>query len=392
MRGEPDIPLARPDLGPDEEAEVLGVLRSGRLALGPKTLAFERAVAAFVVAPWAVAVSSGTAGLHLAVRALGIGEEDCVVTSSFSFIASSNCVRYERAEPVFVDIDPETLCLSPEALRAYLESCKEREGSLRDPVTGRRVAAVLPVDVFGHPADLESIREVAGPWGLPVISDSCESLGSRYLRRDGVWVDAGSGAEAAVFAFYPNKQITTGEGGMVVGSDPTLEERIRSERNHGRRPGDPWLHHARLGFNYRLDELSAALGVAQMRRIDELLRRRAGVATWYDQALAEVPEVATPRAAEWARPAWFVYFLRVGQGVDRDRLVEHLVQHGVESKAYFDPPIHGQPPYAGRAGLVPAPLRETEEASRRTLILPFHSGMTQDQVGRVVRTLKEGLA
>jgi perosamine synthetase len=389
--GEPDIPLARPDLGPEEEAEVLTVLRSGRLALGPKTLAFERSVSAYTLSPWAVAVSSGTAGLHLAVRALGIGEDDCVVTSSFSFIASSNCLRYEGAEPVFVDIDAETLCLSPSALRAYLETCKEREDTLRDPVTGRRVAAVLPVDVFGHPADLEAIREVVGPWGLPVISDSCEALGSRYQRRDGTWVHAGDGADAAVFAFYPNKQVTTGEGGMLVGSDPDIEERIRSERNHGRRPGDPWLHHTRLGFNYRMDELSAALGVAQMRRVDELLRRRAEVSDRYEEAFADVPEVATPRAAEWARPAWFVYFLRVDGRVDRDRLVEHLVRHGVESKAYFDPPIHGQPPYAGRSGLVPAPLRETEEASRRTLIVPFHSGMTQEHVERVARTLKEGV-
>lgn len=386
------IPLATPDIGPAEEAEVLAVLRSGRLALGPKTPEFEELLAARTGSPWAAAVSSGTAGLHLAVRALGIGPGDCVVTASFSFIASSNCLRYEGAEPVFLDIDPATLCLSPEALRTYLESCRREDGDLRDPGTGRRVAAVLPVDVFGHPADWPAILEVAGAWDLPVIADSCEALGSRYRRADGRWAHTGSEADLAVFAFYPNKQITTGEGGMVVGSDAGLEEAVRSLRNHGRRTGDPWLHHTRLGFNYRIDELSAALGVAQMRRIDELLQGRARVAGWFDQALAELPDLSGPSAAEWADPAWFVYFVRVAQGLDRDALVEHLLRSGIESKAYFEPPIHLQPPYADRPDLLPVPLPETEEASRRVLILPFSSRMSAEQVEQVAAALKGGVA
>ena len=387
------IPLARPDIGPEEEEEVVSVLRGGRLALGPKTLAFERSFAAYTGSPWAAAVSSGTAGLHLAVRALGIGPDDCVVTTSFSFIASSNCLRYEGAEPVFVDIDPDTLCLSPEDLRAYLDGCKEDgEGVLRDPVTGRRVTAVLPVDVFGHPADWPAIAEIARSWGLRLIADSCEALGSRHRRNDGAWTHTGSLADVAAFAFYPNKQITTGEGGMVVGRDPDLEERVRSMRNHGRRTGDPWLHHTRLGFNYRMDELSAALGVAQMRRIDELLERRSRVHGWYEDALAGVDGIRTGRSAPWAEPAWFVEFLRVDPGVDRDRLVEHLNRSGVEAKAYFDPAIHQQPPYAGPDGTVRRALPVTEEASARTLIVPFFSTMSSQQVDRVAGALATGLA
>ncbi|HEX9377277.1 MAG TPA: DegT/DnrJ/EryC1/StrS family aminotransferase [Actinomycetota bacterium] len=391
-RDEPNIPLALPDIGPDEEAEVIGVLRSGRLALGPKALEFERQVSAFSGFPWAVSVSSGTAGLHLAVRALGIGPEDCVVTTSFSFIASSNCLRYEGAEPVFVDIDPGTLCLSPDLLRAYLDGCKDDGEVLRDPRSGRRVAGVLPVDVFGHPADLPAILEIARAWRLPVISDTCEALGSRYRRADGTWVHAGAGAEVAVVAFYPNKQITTGEGGMVLGADPDLEERIRSLRNQGRRMGDSWLHHSRLGFNYRLDEMSAALGVAQMRRVKDILARRARVAGWYAEALAGREGVTTRSAADWAEPAWFVEALRVDEDLERDRLVEHLTAMGVEAKAYFEPPIHRQPPYAGREDLLATPLPVTEESSARTLIVPFWAAMTEAQVERVSTVLAEGVA
>jgi perosamine synthetase len=387
----PAIPLAHPDLGAEEEAEVLDVLRSGRLALGPKTLEFERLLAAFTASPWAAAVSSGTAGLHLAVRALGIGPDDCAITISFSFIASANCIAYEGASPVFLDVDPDTLTIDTQSLRTYLESCKERDGVLIDPVTHKRVAGVLPVDMFGHPVRLDEVHELVRPWGIPVISDSCEALGSRWRRADGSWVHAGATADAAVFAFYPNKQIATGEGGAVVGADPDVDERIRSLRNQGRRPGDPWLHHTRVGFNYRISELQAALGVAQMRRIDDLLAKRAAVAAWYTEALADVDRVETPRAADWADPAWFVMALRVAPRVDRDRLVEHLNRAGIEAKAYFDPPIHRQPPYAGRGELVPASLVATEDAAARTMIVPFFSTLTQAQVERVVETVRKGL-
>jgi perosamine synthetase len=386
------IPLAWPDLGPAEEAEVLGVIRSGRLALGPKTLEFERLVAEFAGAGWGAAVSSGTGGLHLAVRALGVGPADCVVTSSFSFVASANCVRYEGAEPVFVDIDPEMLCLSPDALRTYLDSCpRSDDGELQDPTSGRRVAAVLPVDVFGHPADLRAIRALVQPFGIPILSDSCESLGSRIRRGDGTTTHAGADADVAVFAFYPNKQITTGEGGMVIGSDPEIEERIRSPRNQGRRANDPWLRHARVGFNYRIDEMSAALGVAQMHRVEEILARRARVAEWYREELAGVEELGLPRTAEWADPAWFVMNLRTRNVGERNALIERLAADGIEAKAYFDPPIHLQPVYADRAE-TGIPLPVTEEAAETTLIVPFYSTLRREEVERVCRSLTRGIA
>ena len=386
------IPLALPDIGAAEEAEVLAVLRGGRLALGPKATEFERQVAAFSGFPFGISASSGTTALHLAVRGLGIGPDDCVVTTSFSFIASSNCLRYEGAEPVFVDIDRDTLCISPDLVGAYLDSCKDDGDDLRDPRTGRRVAAILTVDVFGHPADMPALLDIAKAWNLPVIADSCEALGSAYRRTDGSWVHAGTGAAAATFAFYPNKQITTAEGGMVVVADPDLEERIRSLRNQGRRLGDSWLHHSRLGFNYRLDELSAALGVAQMRRVDEILGNRRRVAGWYAEALAGIDGIELTRVAEWARPAWFVQAVRVAEGIDRDRLIEVLARLGVEAKAYFEPAIHRQPPYAGDDGLLAGPLPETEAASAGTLIVPFWTAMTEDQVARVTGTLRTALA
>lgn len=384
------IPLARPDIGPAEEAEVLSVLRSGRLAMGPKTQEFERLLSEFTGASWALAVSSGTAGLHVAVRAISVGPEDCVVMSSFTFISSANCVRYEGAEPVFLDIDEDSLCLSPVAVRSYLEGCKERDGALHDPATGRRVAAVISTDVFGHPADLEGLLDSTKGFGIPLLSDSCEALGSKYRRRDGTWAHAGADAAASVFGFYPNKQITTGEGGMVAGSDPDIEERIFSMRNQGRRPGDPWLRHTRVGFNYRLDELSAALGVAQMRRIEEILGKRAAVSDWYRERLADVSGISTPSAGDGIEPAWFVEFLRVheGEGLDRDRLIRHLESEGIESKAYFDLPLHRQPPYAGREDLAPTPLPVTEAASRSIMILPFSAVMTETEVDRVSSALK----
>jgi perosamine synthetase len=390
MSTPPNIPLAWPDVGPAEEAEVLKVLRSGRLALGPKTLEFERLVAEFAGVRWGAAVSSGTGGLHLAVRALKIGPDDCVVTSAFSFVASANCIRYEGAEPVFVDVDDATLCLDPDAVAEYLETCNEQDRAFHDPVSGRRVAAILPVDVFGHPADLRRLRAVAEPFGLAILSDSCESLGSWIRHDDGTRVHAGADADVAVLAFYPNKQITTGEGGMVVGSDPEIDEHVRSPRNQGRRADDPWLRHSRVGFNYRMDEMSAALGVAQMHRVEEILARRAEVARWYREELAGLEEIHLPETAPWADPAWFVMHLRVENASVRDGLIEHLAADGIEAKAYFDPPIHRQPAYADLDESRPLPV--TEEAAHTTLVVPFFSTMSREQVQRVRESLTRGLA
>lgn len=385
-----NIPLARPDIGPQEEAEVLEVLRSGQLSLGPKVPEFERLVAEYTGAPWAAAVSSGTAGLHLAVRALGIGAGDCVATVSFSFIASANCISYEGALPVFLDIEPGTNGMDPGALKAYLDASRTDEG-LRDPATGRRVAAVLPVHAFGHPCDLEAIASVAADHELPIIEDACEALGSFSRDASGRWVHAGTSGAFGVFAFYPNKTITTAEGGMVVGRDPGHGELVRSLRNQGRAPDAAWLHHDHLGFNYRMDELSGALGVAQMRRLEEILAARARVAEWYAGALGGIEGLRLPTVAEWARPAWFVYAVRVPDGVDRNAVVGTLDDRGVQSKAYFEPPIHRQPPYADRPELVPFPLPETDAAAGDTLILPYSSAMTEAHVSRVAETLEDVL-
>ena len=396
-RDEPteEIPLARPDVGPDEERAVLEVLRSGVLSLGPRAGEFEELVSRWAGTPWAVAVSSGTSGLHLAVRAARVGPGDCVPTVSFSFVASANCLRYEGAEPVFLDVDPDTLTMDPTGLKTYLESCRRTDasGSLHDPVTGRRVAAVLPVHCFGHPPHLDPILDAVEPYDIPVIEDAAEALGSSYRRADGTTVAAGSVGRFGVFAFYPNKQITTGEGGMVVGSRPGDEERIRAETNQGRNPRSAWLEHPRMGFNYRLDELSAAMGVVQMRRLDEILRRRAGVAAAYARALADVEELRLPVSAPWADTAWFVYVVRVADpSIDRDAVVRFLVDRGVQSKPYFFPAIHEQGPYEGRDDLIPAPLVHTDEAAAAAIALPFFSTMTDRQVDRVVATLTDALA
>jgi len=383
----PHIPLARPDISALEEAEVLEVLRSGQLSLGPKLPEFERLLSSYVAAPWGAGVSSGTAGLHLVTRSLGIGEGDCVPMSSFSFISAANAARYEGAEPVFLDIDEDTLNLSPAAVGEYLSGCERRDGALHDPRTGRRVAAIMSTDIFGHPADLPALSALAAAHDIPLISDSCEALGSRYRCADGDWVHAGHDAAAAIFAFYPNKQIATGEGGMVTGADAHLHEQMTSLRNQGRAPQDPWLRHTELGYNYRMDELSAALGVAQMTRIDEILGKRAQVADWYAERLHDVEGVTPPTAATWAAPAWFVEFLRVDDALDRDKLVAHLSANGVSSKAYFDIPVHRQPPYADQSPLTPMPLVQTDRAASQIMIVPMFATMTQSQVDQACAVL-----
>jgi perosamine synthetase len=276
--------------------------------------------------------------------------------------------------------------MDPAALKAYLDAARTDDG-LRDPATGRRVAAVLPVYAFGHPYDVEAVATLAAEHGLPVIEDSCEALGSWYRDASGEWRHAGTSGAFGVFAFYPNKTITTGEGGIVIGRDPAHGELIGSLRNQGRAPGSAWLTHPYLGFNYRMDELSGALGLVQMRRIQEILAARARVADWYGEALASVDGLRLTPVAEWARPAWFVYAVRVPEGTDRNQVVRALGDRGIPSKAYFEPPIHRQPPYADRGELVPFPLPETDAAARDTLILPYFSTMTRDQVARVAETL-----
>jgi perosamine synthetase len=354
------IPLAQPVIGPEEEARVLDVLRSGRLSLGPVGPEFERAFAHAVGAHCASAVSSGTAGLHLALRAVGVSDGDEVVTSPFSFVASANVAMFERARPVFADIDERTLNLDPSAAAAAITD---------------RTAALLPVHVFGYPADMEALEAL----DVPIVEDACEALGATYS--DGRPV--GSRGHPAVFAFYANKQITTGEGGMVVCAEREMKARMDSERNQGRAPDMDWLDHDRLGFNYRLSDVNAAIGLAQLERLEELLAGRARVAALYAEALAGLEGVRLPcedRGLE--RRGWFVYVVQLPRGIDRDDTVRALGERGVPAKPYF-PAIHLMTFYRERFGHREGEFPMCEDIAARSIALPFFPAMSEGQVQRV---------
>ncbi len=362
-----DLPLARPSIGSAEEERVLAALRSGQLSLGPQLGEFERALASYVGAPFASAVSSGTAGLHLALRAIGVTDGAEVITSPFSFVASANVAVYERATPVFADIDPVTLNLDVDAAAAAVST---------------RTAALLPVHVFGYPADIAGFERL----GPPIVEDACEALGAVYA--DGGSV--GSRGHPAVFGFYPNKQLTTGEGGMVVTGDASLKERIDSERNQGRAPDMDWLDHDRLGFNYRLSDLACALGLAQLSHLDEMLAGRARVAALYGAGLGTLVErfgltLPCPDAGA-ARRGWFVYVVQLPRGVDRDDAVRELGSLGVPSKPYF-PAIHLMTYYRERFGHHEGEFPVCEDVAARSIALPFFPEMTEPQVERVAEAL-----
>jgi perosamine synthetase len=362
---EDPLSLARPVIGPEEEARVLAALRSGRLALGPLLGEFEQAFAAQVHAPRASAVSSGTAGLHLALRAVGVSDGDEVITSPFSFVASANVAVYERARPVFADIDSVTLNIDPDAVAAAVTP---------------RTAALLPVHVFGYPADVPALERL----GLPIVEDACEALGAVY--GDGVRV--GGRGHPAVFGFYPNKQLTTGEGGMVCLADAALKERIDSERNQGRAPDMGWLDHDRLGFNYRLSDIACALGLAQLERLEEMLDARARVASLYRQALQSIEGLELPcQESGGARRGWFVYVVQLPHGVERDEVVRALGERGVPSKPYF-PAVHLMTFYRERFGHREGQFPVCEDVAARSIALPFYPQMTEGQVIRVADELR----
>lgn len=366
------IPLAKPVLGEVEEAAVLEVLRSGQLSLGPRVGEFERRFAERVGAAYGCAVSSGTAGLHLALRAVGVEAGDEVVTSPFSFVASANVAVYEGARPVFADIDPVTLNLDPVAAEAAVSS---------------RTKAILPVHIFGYPADMAAFERIAQRHGLGIVEDACEALGA--VHGDGVAV--GGRGHPAVFGFYANKQIATGEGGMVTVGDGGLKERIDSERNQGRAPGMGWLDHDRLGFNYRLSDIACALGIAQLGRLKEMLAARGRVAGWYREALAGIEGVELPCGnMNGDRRGWFVFVVQLPGGADRDMVVHRLAERGVQSKPYL-PAIHLMSFYRERYGHRPGELPVCEAVAERSLALPFFPEMTASQVERVAGELARAL-
>ena len=356
------IPLARPVLGEPEERAVLDVLRSRQLSLGPRVPAFEQGFAARLGVPHASAVSSGTAALHLALRAVGVGEGDEVVTSPFSFVASANVILYERAKPVFADIDPVTLNIDPDAAAAA--------------ITGR-TAALLPVHIFGYPADVPALEA----HGLPIVEDACEALGAHHA--DGTPV--GGRGHPAAFAFYANKQLTTGEGGMLTMASAEHKERVDSERNQGRAPDMGWLDHDRLGFNYRLTDVACAIGLAQLDRLDEMLAARAQVAGWYRAALAESAAELPCEDTDGNVRGWFVFVVQLPHGVDRDGTIRALLERGVQSKPYL-PAIHLMSFYrelGHREGEFPV----CEDVAARSIALPFFPEMTEGQVAQVAEAL-----
>lgn len=389
------VNLSRPDITELEISYVTEVLKSNSLSLGPKLPEFEEKVAVYAGSKHAIAVNSGTSGLHLCVRALGLAGGDEVITSSFSFIASANCLLFENVKPVFVDIDENSLNLDPDQIEACIEKAYA-EGR------GGKIKGILPVHAFGQPPDMLRIMQIAEKYGLVVLEDSCEALGSeyrfaenfQYTKKDGVvkkgWCKAGTMGNAGVYAFYPNKQITTGEGGLIITDDDDLAAMCKSMRNQGRNVDGKWLSHIRLGYNYRLSDINCVLGIAQMERLEDILTRRERVANMYNKKLAGIAGIKLPYQApdnKWSR---FVYVIHLEEGFsedDRNRIMQGLISNGIGSNNYF-PPIHLQPFYTETFGYKPGDLPVTEQIAKRTLALPFYNNLQEKDMDLVCTVLQ----
>ncbi|MCT4593954.1 MAG: DegT/DnrJ/EryC1/StrS family aminotransferase [Anaeromicrobium sp.] len=362
------IPLAKPDITQKEIDAVTDVLKSGILSIGPKVEEFEKMIADYIGVKHAIAVNSGTSGLHLIIKSLGIGTGDEVITTPFSFIASANCILFEGATPVFVDIDEKTLNIDIDKIEEKITE---------------KTKAILVVDVFGHPVDIDRVNEIARKYNLKVIEDSCEALGSEYKG-----IKCGENCHAGVFAFYPNKQITTGEGGIIVTDDDNMAKLCKSYRSQGRAITGTWLYHKRLGYNYRLSELHATLGVVQMERIEEILKKRKRVANTYNQLLKNVEGVTIPYIDEDVNSmSWFVYVIRLGENIDRNSVMKELENRGVGCKPYFTP-IHVQPFYKDK---LKEKFEVTEKVATQTIALPFYTGMKKEEIEYVVEQLSDVL-
>ena len=365
------IPMSEPDITSEDIAAVVEVLNSKCLSLGPRLQKFEEAFAAYTGTRYAVGVSNGTAGLHAVIRGAEIGAGDEVITTPFSFIASANCILYERAKPIFVDIDQTSLNIDPNLLP--------------EAVT-ERTRAILPVHVFGQPCAMDEISTLANRHNLLVIEDACEAIGAEYRGRK-----VGTFGSAAVFAFYPNKQMTTGEGGMITTDNPDTARKLRVLRNQGRDDMGSWLGHSRLGYNYRLGEINAALGLSQLSRIENLLARRQKVADYYMERLREVPKVQPLEAIETTtRLSWFVFVVRLDPDISKLFLIQHLADMGLPSRSYFTP-IHLHPFYRDLFGYKEGDFPVTERVARSTIALPFHANFSEANVDIVVDCLRQAI-
>jgi perosamine synthetase len=363
------ISLSKPDISQQDIDAVVDVLTSGQLSIGPKIKEFEGSVAQYIGVKHAIGVNSGTSGLHLLIRAMEVGKGDEVITTPFSFIASTNCFLFEQAKPVFADIDEKTFNID----------INQIERKITD-----KTKLLLPVDVFGQPFDMKAMMQLAGNNGIKVLEDSCEAFGSEY---DGI--KSGSIADGAVFAFYPNKQMTTAEGGMIVTNDDNMAETCKSLRNQGRSKSLRWLEHEQMGYNYRLSELHAALGLSQFKRIETLLKKREAVAHFYNDRLKGIDGIRPP----WISPkvnkmSWFVYTVTFEAGIDRDKVMDLLGERGIDSKPYFTP-IHLQSYMRKLFGFKKGDFPVTESIAQSTLSLPFYSNMQHEEVEAVCDALIE---
>lgn len=368
------IPLSSPDITDAEIQAVVDVMRTRHLSLGPKVPEFEDAFRQYLGEDEAVAVSSGTAGLHCCLLGLGIGPGDEVITTPFSFIASSNVIKMVGATPVFADIDPQTLNMDPEKTEKAITA---------------KTKAILGVEAFGNPVGMHELVQVAARHEIPFIEDSCEGLGSSHKRRR-----VGTFGRCGVFGFYPNKQITTGEGGMIVTNDRKLADMCRSLRNQGRDPGGSWLSHARLGYNYRMSDINAAVGIVQMKRLDEIVESRQRVAHEYIRQLLDETHLILPTIDDETAMSWFVFVVRLTgdlDAADRDTILQYLRQHHVGCSNYF-PPIHLQPFYVKDHGFKRGDFPITERVADRTIALPFHNRLTTMEIENVVHHLKQAIA
>lgn len=365
------INLSRPDITEKEIAAVVAVLRSPNLSLGPKLGEFEQAFAKYMGMKRGVAVNSGTSGLFLCMQAMGLGAGDEVITTPFTFIATSNSIIMAGAKPVFVDIEPVTMNIDAAGIEAKIT---------------KKTKAIMPVEAFGNPANFDKICTIARKHNLRIIEDSCKALGSSLGGKK-----AGTFGDISVFAFYPNKQMTTGEGGMILTNDDHLADMCVSLRNQGRDPGSGWLGHARLGYNYRLSDINCALGIVQLSRIEEIMAKRKQVARWYQEILADEKRLIIPSESDNCDISWFVFVIRlVGQALiaKRDKIIETLKEKGIGVNNYF-PPVHLQPFMMKDFGFKAGDFPITEAVSKSTIALPFYNNLTKDEISTVCKTLKE---